>query len=222
LNDAGLALKTETKQGLQVLEAKKYKSNKISLLEPLNAKNYPDPSLPKIIEKNLKNAFDVIYDAIVSYVAKYDKKKPLLYIQLIKITKVYEILVEMRETLDAFYGTLNDDLNLLRFPENFLIDCFKKKKHPAGVVKVNGHFFRCTIIKMIDENYLVKLVDYGDKKVVEHENIFRPLQKYINLEVQAFKIRLDGEYNQTQQENTVTNRNSMIIINDYYIHNRFF
>ena len=58
---------------------------------------------------------------------------------------------------------------------------------------------------MIDENYLVKLIDYGEKKIVEHENIFRPLQKYINLEVQAFKIRLDGEYNHMQQENTVSN-----------------
>ena len=46
---------------------------------------------------------------------------------------------------------------------------------------------------MIDTKYLVKLVDNGDKKEVDHENIFRPKQKYINLERLPFKMKLDGE-----------------------------
>jgi len=196
LNDAGLALKTESKQGLQLLEANKFKSSKISMLEPLNTNDYPDPILPKIITKDLQNSYDVTYDAIVSYVAKYDRKKGVFYVQLIKITKVFETLVEMRESLDAFYGTLNDNLDLLRFPESFLKENLMKRKHLAGVCKLNDHFYRCSIIKMIDTKYLVKLVDYGDKKEVDHENVFRPLEKYIKLERQAFKMKLDGECKQ--------------------------
>ena len=49
-------------------------------------------------------------------------------------------------------------------------------------------------MKMIGDKFLVKLVDFGDKKEIDHEDIFRPLQKYVHLERQAFKMRLDGEY----------------------------
>jgi hypothetical protein len=199
LNDGGYALLTDTKQGFQILEANKLKSNKISLLEPLNAKDYPDSVLPKVIGKNLQNAYDTTYEAIISYVAKYERKKLTFYVQLIKITKAYEILVELRERLDKFYGTLVDDMEALRFPENYIMESIKKKQHLAGVCKFNEHFYRCSITKIIGSKFLVKLVDYGIKIQVEHENIFRPLQKYINLERQAFKMRLDGDYNQDEK-----------------------
>jgi hypothetical protein len=195
LNQAGLAMLTENKQGLEILEATKFKSSKLKLLEPLNSnRSYPCASIPKIIEKNLQKLNDVTYDAIVTYVAKYAREKKLFYVQLLKISRSYESLFEMSVQFEKFYGTIDElEAGKYGFSPDYIQKRLKKPENLACVCKIDEHFFRCTIVKMIKEKYLVKLVDYGDKKEIDLKDIYRPLSKYVQMEELAFKMRLNTD-----------------------------
>ena len=221
LNSAGLALLTEKKQTLQIIDANKIKINKIALLATLNAQlSYNWPRLPKKVYKNLQNAVDVTYEALVTYVSDDEGKKSYLYAQFFKNTNTFQTLMSLRDEMEKFYGTNIAELSEYRFELSFIVDALKKKESLACNIKAKDHFYRGELFKMLDETkFMVKLVDYGEQMLVEYDDIFRPIQKHMDLEGQAFKMKLRIDFNQNIKHVSCSKKinRSLIILEFNYL-----
>jgi len=215
LNMRGLAFLTEKKQPIEMLLANKIAIKSGYQLTPADLySSYPEKNvLPKSINKNYLDS-ETFYDVIVSYI---DPNSKLIYLYFMK--ESCSLLAQMQEEFAKIYSTntlkINDNK---KFTSTFLKDLMsrnqlqpepvdkrlkyqvqkkliKRNYYQACVCKVKNRFIRCKILDEKNDDdkfmYLVHAIDYGQHYMVDLQDIYRPLVKYLEVEPQALKLELD-------------------------------
>jgi hypothetical protein len=212
-----LANKMAIKSGYQLTPADLYSS-------------YPEKSvLPISINKNYLD-LETFYDVIVSHI---DPNSNQIYLHFMK--ESCSLLAQMQQEFTKIYGTSNSKMNdNKKFSSTFLKDLInrnqsqqdltdkrliyqaqkkliKRNYYQACVCRIKHRYLRCKILKERNEEnkfmYLVYAIDYGQHYMVDLEDIYRPLVKYLEVEPQAFKLELDVGLSNHLQEVGVFNIN---------------
>ena len=84
-----------------------------------------------------------------------------------------------------------------KYSKKLIARCLSQNLKLSCVCKFNNRFFRGEILNKVAVNgefeYTVSLVDYGPKVNIVLADIFKPMEKYKNLERQAYKFKLSNE-----------------------------
>lgn len=216
LNMRGLAFLTEKKQPIEMLLANKKAIKSGYQLTPADLySSYPEKSvLPISINKNYLDS-ETFYDVVVSHI---DPNSNQIYLHFMK--ESCSLLAEMQEEFTKIYSTSKPKMNdNKKFSSTFLKELMnrnqsqpdladkrlkyqtqkkliKRSYYQACVCRINDRYVRCKILKERDEEenkfmYVVYAIDYGQSYIVDLEDIYRPLIKYLEVEPQAFKLELD-------------------------------
>lgn len=139
-----------------------------------------------------------------------DKINYFVHIHLIKLMRTEEILKEMKDDFENAYKPLGAQIDDDRkFSSNFIINSIKQERFQACVCKINSKFYRTELIGMSDdyEKFNVRLVDFGTEESVDIDSIFRPIVKYISIDRQAFKIKINCKTRDIQQVKFLLTKN---------------
>lgn len=149
---------------------------------------YGYPDLPKKVHKNFQNNFQVFYDCLITEVG-YEQNGCFVWAMFPTMTKCLDTLREMSECFEIFYGK-----NFPNFDFDYLMNSLKKsERSEACVCKVGEKFFRAEIIGHdSDENFKLRLIDTGKLEIIDRSCIFKPLEKYIEVDRLAYQITIDS------------------------------
>ncbi|CAF0720767.1 unnamed protein product [Brachionus calyciflorus] len=203
LNMQGLAIITGRNK---ILDKYVSETNLRNKLGPVCTGTYKS-NLPKKVYKNYQNNIEAHYDCLITDVGylKEGKNDIKFYAWLIftNLTNSFDLINEMKQNFQVYYDTYGD--NGYRFGLDYLIDSVSNEKKEACVIKSKDGYSRGELVNYTSEDDLIKsgdgeafrvrLVDLGTIEFINFDSIYKPIEKYINVEKQAFEVLIDIKTN---------------------------
>lgn len=220
LSCKGLGFPDEKKQSLdRIIHASKSASRSTLDICPI------DSSQSYIINQNLPGTvnpnklYERLHDVLITHV---NHKTGEIFVQFYKDKNTQRVLAQMQYDFKSFYRkeavknykftsefikyTINFNIMRRNQSKNSLPQAVWRNYDQACVCEINDRFYRCTIAS-ISENLinsdrtLVQLIDYGDQLLVNADKIYRPVIKYLKLEPQAFRCKINVSIGNELKEN---------------------
>jgi hypothetical protein len=205
LSKRGVALLSEIRSQIENLLDKSLAGSKSAYLlaRPSTFDSYPEPELPKKVYKNVQNNYDAYYDVFVNNIEKSHLDEYFALLNFVKIVNSFKNLNEMKNDFEKCYTNSS-----FFFELDFIEKLLDSSKYQACVCKLNdGRYYRGEIVARTDDEHIfkVRIVDYGFMTNVHHQNVYRPMIKYLNLPKQAFRIKIgansiEPELDQSDEE----------------------
>ena len=190
LNTEGLALISGKNK---IIDRVITESNLLSKCGQIGTGCYGFPDLPNKVYKNFQNNFQVFYDCLITEVGFTDN---LYYVWAMfpTIVNSLETFKQMSDTFEVFY-----DKNSANFDSGYLTNAIKNSKLEACVCKFESKYYRGEILSLdnqqntSEENFIVRLIDTGRVESICANSIFKPLEKYIQVDRLVYQIFLDTD-----------------------------
>ncbi|RNA45242.1 hypothetical protein BpHYR1_040845, partial [Brachionus plicatilis] len=154
---------------------------------------YGYPDLPQKVYKNFQNNFQVFYDCLVTEVG-HTNNRYYVWAMFPTMVNSLDSCRQMSNTFEIFYGKNSPNFSL-----DYLMSALKGSRCEACVCRVGSAWYRGEILSHVaregenNGNFMVRLIDTGRCEIIDLKSIFKPLEKFIEVDRLVYQINLETD-----------------------------
>ncbi|RNA45245.1 tudor domain-containing 6-like isoform X1, partial [Brachionus plicatilis] len=190
LNTEGLALISGKNKTIDKLITE---SNLLSKCGKVCTGCYGYPDLPQKVYKNFQNNFQVFYDCLVTEVG-HTNNRYYVWAMFPTMVNSLDSCRQMSDTFEIFYTKNSPNFSL-----DYLMSALKGSRCEACVCRVESAWYRGEILSHVardsenNGNFMVRLIDTGRCEIIDVKSIFKPLEKFIEVDRLVYQINLETD-----------------------------